>query len=199
MLGLPAGSSVALPLGRWKLVLGGAKILSLLTWKVQIYISKQITIYLHNWNFRRRVIRFEKYVWKLLNGVMMQNWRNTASHCSNLPILVRTMLPIINTFLLRKCTRWDLFKKIPLENNKLVQLIFLGLFTVSQQHNWYWWGHAMITVQQKVANYMKKGNTTLSGYLKHTETQTYAHTHTHTNHLLPMQWETSKEKINLFI
>lgn len=57
----------------------------------------------------------------------------------------------------------------------------------------------MITVQQKVANYMKKGNTTLSGYLKHTETQTYAHTHTHTNHLLPMQWETSKEKINLLI
>ena len=54
----------------------------------------------------------------------------------------------------------------------------------------------MITVQQKVANYMKKGNTTLSGYLKHTETQ--AHTHTYTNHLLPMQWETSKEKINLF-
>lgn len=55
----------------------------------------------------------------------------------------------------------------------------------------------MITVQQKVANYMKKGNTTLSGYLKHTETQ--AHTHTYTNHLLPMQWETAKEKINLFI
>ena len=39
---------------------------------------------------------------------------------------------------------------------------------------------AMITVQQKVANYMQKGNTTLSGYLKHTETQAHTHTHTQT-------------------
>lgn len=39
----------------------------------------------------------------------------------------------------------------------------------------------MITVQQKVAKlHEKKGNITLNGYLKHTETQTYAHTHTQT-------------------
>lgn len=41
------------------------------------------------------------------------------------------LLLIINTFLLRKCRHWGLFKKITLENNRLAKSVSFLVFPLS--------------------------------------------------------------------